>query len=73
LWQQSITVMTNSYKYSSFRCTEHPNNNTLAREPLVERAAYDPDESARLSPAQPEPGSQPDTPKVPVQQPVCAT
>jgi CO/xanthine dehydrogenase Mo-binding subunit len=39
LWQQSITVMTNSYKYSSFRCTEHPNN-TLAREPLIERAAY---------------------------------
>ena len=39
LWQQSITVMTNSYKYSSFRCTEHPNN-TLAREPLIDRAAY---------------------------------
>jgi len=39
LWQQEITVMTNSYKYSSFRCTEHPNN-TLAREPLVDRAAY---------------------------------
>jgi xanthine dehydrogenase molybdenum-binding subunit len=39
LWQQSINVMTNSYKYSSFRCTEHPNN-TLAREPLIERAAY---------------------------------
>ncbi len=39
LWQQSITVMTNSYKYSSFRCTEHPNN-TLAHEPLIERAAY---------------------------------
>src|SRR5215471_4072828 len=39
LWQQSINVMTNSYKYSSFRCTEHPNN-TLAREPLVDRAAY---------------------------------
>jgi CO/xanthine dehydrogenase Mo-binding subunit len=39
LWQQSITVMTNSFKYSSFRCTEHPNN-TLAREPLIDRAAY---------------------------------
>src|SRR5712691_1759878 len=39
LWQQSITVMTNSYKYSSFRCTEHPNN-TLAREPIIDRAAY---------------------------------
>src|SRR5438067_3258513 len=39
LWQQEITVMTNSYKYSSFRCTEHPNN-TLAREPLIDRAAY---------------------------------
>jgi xanthine dehydrogenase molybdenum-binding subunit len=39
LWQQSINVMTNSYKYSSFRCTEHPNN-TLAREPLIDRAAY---------------------------------
>src|ERR1051326_3482795 len=26
LWQQEITVMTNSFKYSSFRCTEHPNN-----------------------------------------------
>jgi len=39
LWQQSINVMTNSYKYSSLRCTEHPNN-TLAREPLVDRAAY---------------------------------
>ena len=39
LWQQSVNVMTNSYKYSSFRCTEHPNN-TLAREPLVDRAAY---------------------------------
>jgi CO/xanthine dehydrogenase Mo-binding subunit len=31
--------MTNSYKYSSLRCTEHPNN-TLAREPLVDKAAY---------------------------------
>jgi len=31
--------MTNSYKYSSFRCTEHPNW-TLAREPLIDRAAY---------------------------------
>jgi xanthine dehydrogenase molybdenum-binding subunit len=39
LWQQEITVMTNSYKYSSLRCTEHPNN-TLAREPLIDRAAY---------------------------------
>jgi xanthine dehydrogenase molybdenum-binding subunit len=39
LWQQSINVMTNSYKYSSLRCTEHPNN-TLAREPLIDRAAY---------------------------------
>src|SRR5215831_4177259 len=39
LWQQEITVMTNSFKYSSLRCTEHPNN-TLAREPLIERAAY---------------------------------
>src|SRR5216683_4325201 len=39
LWQQSINVMTNSYKYSSLRCTEHPNN-TLAREPLLDRAAY---------------------------------
>jgi CO/xanthine dehydrogenase Mo-binding subunit len=39
LWQQQITAMTNSYKYSSFRCTEHPNN-TLAREPLIDRAAY---------------------------------
>jgi len=39
LWQQEIQVMTNSYKYSSFRCTEHPNN-TLAREPLLDRAAY---------------------------------
>ncbi|HEY3062380.1 MAG TPA: xanthine dehydrogenase family protein molybdopterin-binding subunit [Chloroflexota bacterium] len=39
MWQQSITVMTNSFKYSSFRCTEHPNN-TLAREPLMDRAAY---------------------------------
>ncbi|HEV7662683.1 MAG TPA: xanthine dehydrogenase family protein molybdopterin-binding subunit [Chloroflexota bacterium] len=39
LWQQEITVMTNSYKYSSLRCTEHPNN-TLAREPLLDRAAY---------------------------------
>ena len=36
---KSINVMTNSYKYSSFRCTEHPNN-TLAREPILERAAY---------------------------------
>jgi xanthine dehydrogenase molybdenum-binding subunit len=39
LWQQSINVMTNSYKYSSLRCTEHPNN-TLAREPIIDRAAY---------------------------------
>jgi CO/xanthine dehydrogenase Mo-binding subunit len=39
LWQQEITVMTNSFKYSSLRCTEHPNN-TLAREPLIDRAAY---------------------------------
>src|SRR5438445_640668 len=39
LWQQEITVMTNSYKYSSLRCREHPNN-TLAREPLIDRAAY---------------------------------
>jgi CO/xanthine dehydrogenase Mo-binding subunit len=39
LWQQEITVMTNSFKYSSLRCTEHPNN-TLAREPLMDRAAY---------------------------------
>jgi CO/xanthine dehydrogenase Mo-binding subunit len=39
LWQQEIQVMTNSFKYSSFRCTEHPNN-TLAREPLIDRAAY---------------------------------
>jgi xanthine dehydrogenase molybdenum-binding subunit len=39
LWQQQITVMTNSFKYSSLRCTEHPNN-TLAREPLIDRAAY---------------------------------
>jgi CO/xanthine dehydrogenase Mo-binding subunit len=39
LRQTWVNVMTNSYKYSSFRCTEHPNN-TLAREPLVERAAY---------------------------------
>src|SRR5262249_23288689 len=39
LWQQSINVMTNSYKYSSLRCTEHPNN-TLAREPLIDKAAY---------------------------------
>ena len=39
LWQQSINVMTNSYRYGSFRCTEHPNN-TLAREPLIERASY---------------------------------
>ena len=39
LWQQSINVMTNSYKYSAFRCTEHPNN-TLSREPLIDRAAY---------------------------------
>jgi xanthine dehydrogenase molybdenum-binding subunit len=39
LWQQSINVMTNSYKYASLRCTEHPNN-TLAREPLVDKAAY---------------------------------
>src|SRR5260370_25968493 len=31
--------MTNSYKYSAFRCTEHPNN-TLSREPLIDRAAY---------------------------------
>jgi CO/xanthine dehydrogenase Mo-binding subunit len=31
--------MTNSFKYSSLRCTEHPNN-TLAREPLLDRAAY---------------------------------
>src|ERR1700730_751369 len=39
VWQQEITVMTNSYKYSSLRCTEHPNN-TLAREPILDRAAY---------------------------------
>jgi xanthine dehydrogenase molybdenum-binding subunit len=39
LWQQEITVMTNSYKYSSLRCTEHPNN-TLARERMIVRAAY---------------------------------
>ena len=39
IWQQEITVMTNSYKYSSLRCTEHPNN-TLAREPILDRAAY---------------------------------
>src|ERR1051326_8460074 len=39
LWQQEITVMTNSFKYSSLRCTENANK-TLAREPLLDRAAY---------------------------------
>ncbi|MBI4212706.1 MAG: xanthine dehydrogenase family protein molybdopterin-binding subunit [Chloroflexi bacterium] len=39
LRQENIDVFTNMYRYGSYRCTTHPND-TLAREPLIERAAY---------------------------------
>jgi CO/xanthine dehydrogenase Mo-binding subunit len=37
--QENTDVFTNMFRYGSLRCTTHPND-TLAREALIERAAY---------------------------------